>query len=217
MARINVVELPSPDKSLQRALALTEAHRHAAINPQLTTLWDPYACPLDLLPFLAWSLSVDYWDDGWPESVKRDVVAATPDVHRKKGTVDAVRSALAPFGFTVSITEWWHTNPVGRRGTFSVTGFVTAAVYGDQENLLDARMQALARSFIRSSKPKSRVFDFQLGVAAIAKAGVSLAHSAAITDHNDMALYVPSDENCSAIIANSHQAVMLDHAACVIH
>lgn len=30
-------------------------------------LWNPDTCPANLLPWLAWSFSVDRWDDKWPE------------------------------------------------------------------------------------------------------------------------------------------------------
>jgi hypothetical protein len=29
----------------------------------LRELWDPWTCPMALLPWLAWALSVDIWDD----------------------------------------------------------------------------------------------------------------------------------------------------------
>jgi phage tail P2-like protein len=65
----------------------------------LTQLWDPASCPLALLPWLAWALSVDEWDSAWPESVKRQVVARSAEMHRKKGTPWAVRAALVAQGY----------------------------------------------------------------------------------------------------------------------
>lgn len=46
-------------------------------------LWNPDTCPANLLPWLAWSFSVDRWDEKWPEATKRAVsesetLAATP-------------------------------------------------------------------------------------------------------------------------------------------
>jgi phage tail P2-like protein len=62
---------------------------------------NPATCPAELLPFLAWELSVDEWNPGWGEDVKRTVLAASVNVHRHKGTLGAVRRALAAiFGDT---------------------------------------------------------------------------------------------------------------------
>lgn len=66
---------------------------------------NPVTCPTNLLPFLAWELSVDEWNPGWGEDVKRAVIAASINIHRHKGTLGAVRRALAAIfgdtGFTL--------------------------------------------------------------------------------------------------------------------
>ncbi|WP_117147151.1 phage tail protein I, partial [Klebsiella pneumoniae] len=53
-------------------LRYTEAGtaRLSAITVALRTLWTPTACPEDLLPYLAWALSVDRWDKNWPAARK---------------------------------------------------------------------------------------------------------------------------------------------------
>ena len=35
----------------------------SAINVPVRDLWNPAKCPLTLLPWLAWALSVDEWDE----------------------------------------------------------------------------------------------------------------------------------------------------------
>lgn len=79
---------------------------------------DPWTCPAALLPWLAWSLSVDVWDMEWPEQIKRQVIAESIAVHRVKGTVGAVRRALAATGTPSSIVEWWQRG--GAPYTFAV-------------------------------------------------------------------------------------------------
>lgn len=70
--------------------------------------WSPADCPEILLPWLAWALSVDQWEDGWPASRKRAVIAAAADVHRHKGTVGALRRALEALDMDrVEAVEWW--------------------------------------------------------------------------------------------------------------
>ncbi len=80
--------------------ALEKAVR--ASDPDVTpvaTLMNPKTCPAHLLSWLAWAFSVDFWDDGWSEENKRAVIAASVSVHRRKGTLAAVKEALASAGF----------------------------------------------------------------------------------------------------------------------
>ena len=62
-------------------------------------LWDPEKCPLELLPWLAWSFSIEVWEQGWSEDTKRQAVKSAASVHRKKGTVASVKEAIAAAGF----------------------------------------------------------------------------------------------------------------------
>ncbi len=73
----------------------------------IADLWDPLKCPLSILPFLAWSWSVDNWDSSWSENIKRQVVAAAIKVHRHKGTPGAVQDAIDAIGAGASISEWF--------------------------------------------------------------------------------------------------------------
>lgn len=58
------------------------------------TLWDPYTCPASELPMLAWALSVDVYEDWWPETRKRRVIAESRQYHSTKTTDAGVRTAL---------------------------------------------------------------------------------------------------------------------------
>lgn len=73
----------------------------------LDKTWAAADCPVSLLPFLAWALSVDVWDSNWPESVKRQVVASAVYVHRFKGTRAGLTQALAALDLGVTISEWF--------------------------------------------------------------------------------------------------------------
>lgn len=61
---------------------------------KLRTLWDPWACPVDQLPLLAWAWSVDFWKAEWPEHRKRQVIAESRAYHEAKTTVLGYRMAL---------------------------------------------------------------------------------------------------------------------------
>ncbi|AZU58054.1 phage tail protein I [Ralstonia pseudosolanacearum] len=108
----------------------------------LRDLWNPATCPGELLPFLAWSFSVDRWNPAWPLAAKRAVTAASYFVHRKKGTIGALRRAVEPLGYLIRVIEWWQTNPPGPRGSFRLdvgvlqTG-INEAMYAELERLID--------------------------------------------------------------------------------
>lgn len=74
-------------------------------------LWDADTCPAAFLPWLANALSVDDWDPDWTDETKRGVIRASVAVHRRKGSLGSVRSALAAAGYGgVQIIErfGWH-------------------------------------------------------------------------------------------------------------
>lgn len=68
-------------------------------------LWSPQTCPAGILPWLGWALSVDDWDPTWPEQTQRNVIAASIENHRRKGTIGALRQALSRIGYEVEINE----------------------------------------------------------------------------------------------------------------
>ncbi|CAI0965216.1 phage tail protein I [Serratia entomophila] len=94
----------------------TVTARLSAITVALRTLWTPTACPVELLPYLAWALSVDRWDKNWPAEKKITAIQQSYWLHRRKGTRAAVRRVIEDMGFAASFTEWFDTGD--RPGTF---------------------------------------------------------------------------------------------------
>lgn len=95
--------LPPNQTPLESALSLTMPAR---VNPDaLRNLINPMTCPIDLLPYLAWALSVDEWDDAWQDHVKRQVVADSIKIHREKGTLASVRRALTAAGYPYAVVD----------------------------------------------------------------------------------------------------------------
>lgn len=133
--------LPTGSTPLERAA--TEAMAEAmALRVPLRDLWSPDRCPLPLLPYLAWALSVDRWDQAWTEKIKRSVIKASFFVHKRKGTINAVRRVVEPLGYLIEVLEWWQTVPMGTPGTFALkvgvldTG-ITEEMYKELERLID--------------------------------------------------------------------------------
>lgn len=73
--------------------------RLGKIPIEISRLWNPETCPADLLPWLAWALSVDQWDSDWDERTQRAVIEQSAKTHRYKGTLSSIRSLLRGLGF----------------------------------------------------------------------------------------------------------------------
>lgn len=150
--------LPDSATQFERELAALSAELDAIDPVVIETLWDAWRCPSPLLPWLAWALSIDVWEDGWAEPLKRQTIAGSPDYHRVKGTVQAVMAALALAQRPVELTEWGDQVPPGRRGTSRI--FVETTL-DDVPRILKA-----IRPLVMSAKPKSRPIMFGAGELA---------------------------------------------------
>src|SRR6516225_8191555 len=131
--------LPTGTSTLERAAAKACAAAQALAVP-LRDLWHPDRCPVALLPYLAWAFSVDRWDEGWSETIKRAVIRAAWFVHQHKGTIGALRRVVEPLGYLIEVIEWWESGEA--RGTFRLrvgvleTG-ISDEMYLELERLID--------------------------------------------------------------------------------
>ena len=139
---------PNNSTALERAAseALAEIQR---VPIPLRTIWNPYTCPAKLLPYLAWAFSVDRWDSTWSEGAKREVIATSFYVHKKKGTISALRRVVEPFGFVLNVEEWWQMDPEGLPGTFSMD------IGLEEEGITESTFEEMER-LIANAKPISR-------------------------------------------------------------
>ncbi|WP_372830514.1 phage tail protein I [Pontibacterium sp.] len=142
--------LPSSLSDLERDLEAALYH-FDDISAPVEHLWNPAACPLPLLPYLAWALSVDQWSTDWPETRKRAVVAASLDIHRIKGTRQAVEIAVDSIDEQVDLIEWFEFKPPSLPGTFSAR--LEIDVWPDQSRLDQVRR------VIDAAKRKSAHYD----------------------------------------------------------
>lgn len=65
----------------------------------LSMIHDPYRCPASMLSWLAWTRHVDFYDESWPETKKRDVIFGAPKVHLTKGTIFSIREVVRFAGY----------------------------------------------------------------------------------------------------------------------
>lgn len=126
------------------------AERIQGLDEPIGKLWNVDTCPEALLPWLAWSFSVEVWDHAWPVETKRAVIRKSILVHRWKGTRRSVEEALEAIGVSASIREWFEAGGVevtGAPGTFEIwidmqnvlaTGAELPALLGELRRVVDA-------------------------------------------------------------------------------
>ncbi|MBH9537901.1 phage tail protein I [Novosphingopyxis sp. YJ-S2-01] len=168
--------LPPSSTPLERAIEAALTRRMDAVEVPIRDLWKPDTCPAHLLPWLAWALSVDLWDDGWSEARKRRVVADAFFVHRHKGTIGAVRTALKALDIGLDIVEWFESGDAPH--TFRITAFaesIFAAGLG-----IDERLLAMIAAQIDYVKPTRSHYSLRIGehfdVALHLRTGVRRSH-----------------------------------------
>ncbi|EPN1312401.1 phage tail protein I [Enterobacter kobei] len=128
---------PSASDFMRNAEKVTE--KITDIPVMLRTLWNADTCPVNLLPYLAWALSVDRWDKDWPEQTKRQSIRDAWLIHRHKGTIGALRRVVEPLGYIINVTEWWEANDPP--GTFRLDiglleSGITEEMYYEMERLI---------------------------------------------------------------------------------
>lgn len=127
----NETLLPANATDAERALEMTIA-RIANVPVPVRDAWNPDTCPAALLPWLAWAFSVDEWNTNWTEAEKRAVIKSSLYVHKKKGTLSALKRAVAPLGYTIRIYEWFQDTPKADPYTFRLEVVVTDTGVGEE-------------------------------------------------------------------------------------
>ncbi len=100
--------LPPNATKLQKDLENVIALRLGKINIPNRWLMNPDKCPEYLLPWLAWAVSVDSWNNNWALETRRSVIKASIEIHKRKGTVGALKKALNSLNLdNVKLEEWF--------------------------------------------------------------------------------------------------------------
>jgi phage tail P2-like protein len=231
--------LPSNSSQLECDLEATIAEFLWSIPIDLNKILRPYECPIELLPWLAWALSVDQWDISWLEATKRQVVAESFAIHQKKGTRWAVERLMSITGHNnVEIVEWWQTQPKGNPHTFYMK---IPSSPGFDPVILSENQYGRIRRVVDSVKPVRSQYRFSItskfavtkppiiidnggGSGGIsvdgscpAEAGISVpilvcqrdAKTITKTDHNFFCVPSIQTENGSVIKGNSPAETMI--------
>ncbi|WP_334061752.1 phage tail protein I [Limimaricola cinnabarinus] len=157
--------------------------RAADVPLPIGDLWGADACPPALMGWLAWALSVDDWNPEWSEAAKREAIRQAVEVHRRKGTVAAVKDALQALGFgDGEMIEFFGWYPQGR-DFVEVLNLDDGAVFMDFSSVSHGPM----------SDPKDHWAEWRLRLAR----AISIAEGAALRD--GLASFVPVRSHLAAV------------------
>lgn len=78
---------PSNATPLMQAVSLANAERRPIAPARLADLWDPMRAPEQSLPYLAAAHGVSVWRTDWTEDRKREVIARSIALKRRRGTL----------------------------------------------------------------------------------------------------------------------------------
>jgi phage tail P2-like protein len=92
---------------------INEEISNAEISCKISELWNYEKCPARFLPYLAWSLGVEYWDDSWgddeaSDKIKRNYIKQWIGVRKIRGTLGAIKKAMELIGVNCTIEEWFN-------------------------------------------------------------------------------------------------------------
>lgn len=162
--------LPSNATAYEQSLAQTTA-RITDMPVDIGKLWSPDNCPVSLLPWLAWAMSVDEWDSQWNEQTQRELIRHSAKTHRQKGTVGAVKRALSSLGVTVDFIEWFEDvddlilAPIHSKQpyTFVFIAWANENPYTSNTVFLNPQLYDAIRKVVNQIKPARAHFDFLVG------------------------------------------------------
>lgn len=142
------ITLLPPNRTVwEVAVATVEAER-VVPTQAVASVSNPDTCPAHLLPYLAASLSVDVWDDSWPETKKREACRKAFLFHRLKTTLAGIKAHVAMAG-----------SEVRRAIRPPASGFLYAAMTDAQRRAwLDDMPQIRVYPFYRRSTAVRRRF-----------------------------------------------------------
>lgn len=132
--------LPPNATRFERAFEAGSGAALDAVPLPIRDLWNPATCPMAILPFLAWGVSIDFWDSSWTEAQKRAAVAAAIEDQRRKGTPASLRTVLDRFDPMIGLTEWFEDRENLAPHTFRLELPLAAETAADYDEALVAAL-----------------------------------------------------------------------------
>ena len=171
--------LPDNETPLVLAIEQTMAQKYCCVDPNIIkALQDPWKCPVEFLPWLAYSQSVDLWNDRWPAQPKRTVIANGRELHRHKGTRGGLEDALKLLGIRLEMTSWQDMQPEGEVGTMDLMLWINDNFNPDADVMMDSQMLQDINQMIKHHKRLSVHCKLKTGIEAQTGFGVALSTQA---------------------------------------
>ncbi len=152
--------LPHNATAQERALSDSTARLDEVPAP-IRDIWNADTCPPNLLAWLAWAFSVDEWDGRWTDAQKREFVKRSVEIHRRKGTIGALKDALAALEVDVQVQEWFAQEPAGAPFTFRVL------LEADQTGFGQEGFASLFEVIMRTKNLRSHLSEIALTVRSV--------------------------------------------------
>jgi phage tail P2-like protein len=87
---------------LEKAMASTDAYRLTATYAELVKdQWDPYAIRYSNLPYLAWAMGVNLWENDWDETFRRWWAANQWELKSQRGSLLGIKRFVQAVGCEV--------------------------------------------------------------------------------------------------------------------
>lgn len=149
----------------------------------IRAVWDADTCPASMLAWLAWAFSVDEWDSTWTDAQKRAYIKRSIEVQKYKGTIGAVKDALAALFYSARVQEWFNQIPEGNPYTFRIL------LEADQVGIEQTAINSLLTVLERTKNLRSHLDRIDLGVKSTA--GPQLAVCTGMGSEITVSQYVP--------------------------
>ncbi len=156
--------LPLNATQEERDIELSAA-RIGDVPVEIGPLWNVDTCPSDLLPWLAWALSVDEWESCWGEDQKRQMIKQSAILHLKKGTVGAIKRALEAVDAKTEIIEWFEPDSGLAPHTFQLMSWANANLAPHSEMVLGPDLYSSLKRLIDNAKPVRSHYEIRVGAA----------------------------------------------------
>ena len=164
--------VPNNSTPLERAVEIL-TRRLDDIGAPLRQLWSAWDCPISLLPWLAYALSIDAWNANWSERTKRAFVKDAIAVQRQKGTAFAVERVVKAFGAQIMVRPWFKQDPPGDPFTFDLVLTVTGEADGNARLVEDVIAEVARTKSARDHFTFTQGFQASGAIAVVGAARVA--------------------------------------------
>lgn len=147
----------------------------------LRWLADANRCPAEFLPWLAWARSVEGFDAASSEERQRALIRQSIDIHKRKGTVAAVRDVFRALGLGEVTIEQGRSG-YRRDGTRTRTAFNKRGTRADAwaeyrvvcYSRLTVQQATIARQMLAEIAPvRCHLFELDFSQAALTRNGLA--------------------------------------------